>query len=130
MEHPTGEADDGPLRVDFDRRLRLEFHGSRITSDAGILVRRELDDALGPTYLTGATLSECRRGKNTRHLLTGLLRQAVFGRLAGYEDVNDADRLAHDPATRAVVERGRLDRRVASRSQNVSPDSPDVAASR
>ena len=34
MEHPAGESDDGSLRVDFDRRLRLEFHGSRITSDA------------------------------------------------------------------------------------------------
>jgi hypothetical protein len=38
-------------------------------------------------------------------LLTGLFRQSVFGRLAGYEDVNDADRLAHDPAMRAVVDR-------------------------
>jgi hypothetical protein len=78
MEHPTGEADDGSLRVDFDRRLRLEFHGSRITSDAGILAHRELDDVLGLTDLAGAVLSECRRGKNTRHLLTGLFRQSVF----------------------------------------------------
>jgi hypothetical protein len=105
VEHPAGEADDGSLRVDFDRRLRLEFRGSRITSDAGLLAYRELDDALGLTDVAGAALSECRRGRNTRHLLTGLLRQSVFGRLAGYEDVNDADRLAHDPAMRAVVDR-------------------------
>src|SRR6516225_7255222 len=117
MGHPTGESDDGPLRVDFDRRLRLEFHGSRITSDAGILVHRELDDAIGLTDLAGALLSECRRGKNTRHLLTGLFRQSVFSRLAGYEDVNDAERLAHDPAMRAVVDRSGLDRRAASSSQ-------------
>jgi len=117
MEHPTGEADDGSLRVDFDRRLRLEFQGSRITSDAGILAHRGLDDVLGLTDLAGAVLSECRRGKNTRHLLTGLFRQSVFGRLAGYEDVNDADRLAHDPAMRAVVDRGGLYRRAASTSQ-------------
>jgi hypothetical protein len=117
MKHPAGEADDGPLRVEFDRRLKLEFHGSRITSDAGLLAYRDLDDALGLTDLAGGVLSECRRGTNTRHRLTGLLRQAVFGRLAGYEDVNDAERLAHDPAMRAVVDRGGLDRRAASTSQ-------------
>ena len=49
--------------------------------------------------------------------MAGLLRQSVFGRLAGYEDVNDAERLAHDPAMRAVVGRGGLDRRAASTSQ-------------
>ena len=117
MEHPAGESDDGALRLDFDRRLRLEFHGSRITSDAGLLPYRELDDALGLTDLAGDVLSDGRRGKNTRHLLSGLLRQSVFGRLAGYEDVNDAERLAHDPAMRAVVGRDGLDRRAASTSQ-------------
>src|SRR5208283_1349563 len=117
MEHPAGESDDGVLRVDFDRRLKLEFHGSRITSDAGLLAYRELDDALGLTDLAGAALSECRRGKNTRHLLTGLLRQSVFGRLAGYEDVNDADRLRHDPAMRWVVGGKAAKGRAASPSQ-------------
>jgi hypothetical protein len=116
MEHPAGESDDGSLRVDFDRRLKLEFHGSRIMSNAGLLAYRELDDALGLSDLASAALSECRRGKNTRHLLTGLLRQSVFGRLAGYEDVNDAERLAHDPAMRAVVDRTGLDRQAASTS--------------
>ena len=117
MEHPAGESDDGSLRVDFDRRLKLEFHGTRITSGAGLLAYRELDDALGLTDIAGGVLSECRRGRNTRHMLTGLFRQSVFGRLAGYEDVNDADRLAHDPAIRAVVDRTGLDRQAASTSQ-------------
>src|SRR6516164_1012858 len=103
MEHRTGESDNDTLRVDFDRRLKLQFHGSRITTDAGLLVYRELDDALGLTDLAGTALSDGRRGRNSRHLLTGLLRQSVFGRLAGYEDVNDADRLARDPAMRWVV---------------------------
>ncbi len=62
-----------------------------------MLSYRELDDALGLSALAGDVLSEVRRGNNTRHLLTGLLRQSVFGRLAGYEDVNDAERLARDP---------------------------------
>ena len=74
MEHPAGEEDDGSLRVDFDRRLRLEFQGSRITSDAGLLAFRELDDALGLTEFAGAATSECRRGKNSRHLMAGLAR--------------------------------------------------------
>jgi hypothetical protein len=114
MEHPAGEAGDGALRLDFDRRLRLEFHGSRITSEAGLLAYRELHDALGRFDLAGTTLSECRRGKNTRHLRTGLFRLSVFGRPAGYEDVTDTDRLAHDPAMRAVVDRGGLDRRAVT----------------
>src|SRR6266567_4767184 len=103
MAHPTGESKSGALRLDFDRRLKLEFHGSNVTSDAGLLPFRELDDILGLTALAGVVLSDGRRGKNTRHVLSGLLRQSVFGRLAGYEDVNDADRLARDPAMRWVV---------------------------
>ena len=114
--HPAGDSRKLP-RVDFDRRLKLEFLGSKITSDAGLLAYRELDDVLGLTDLAGAALSDLRRGKNTRHLLTGLLRQSVFGRLAGYEDVNDAERLSRDPAMRAIVDRKGLDRRAASTSQ-------------
>jgi hypothetical protein len=63
------------------------------------------------------TLPECRRGSNTLHLLTGRMRQSVFGWLAGYEDLNDADRLANDPAMQAVVDRAGLDRQAASASQ-------------
>ena len=117
MAYPMGEAKLEPLRVDFDRRLKLEFHGSDISSDGGLVPYRELDDALGLTELGGEVLSEMRRGKNTRHLLVGLLRQSVFGRLAGYEDVNDAQRLSHDPVMRAIVDRKGLDRMAASTSQ-------------
>jgi hypothetical protein len=117
MAYPMGEAKRGPLRVDFDRRLKLEFHGSEITSDAGLLSYRELDDALGLSELAGDVLSETRHGKNTRHLLRGLLRQSVFGRLAGYEDVNDAERLSRDPVMRTIVDRKGLERSAASSSQ-------------
>ena len=72
---------------------------------------------LGLIDLAGAVLSECGRGKNTRQLLTGLFCQSVFGRLAYYEDVNEADRLAHGSAMRTVVDRDGLDRRVAVTSQ-------------
>src|SRR5919106_1209325 len=116
MADATGET-RGPLRVAFDRRLKLEFHGARITSDAGLLAYRELDDALGLTATAVSTLGEGRRGKNIRHRLLGLLRQSVYGRLAGYEDLNDAERLARDPAMRAIVGREGLDRPAASTSQ-------------
>ena len=103
MENPTGESADGPLRLDFDHRVKLEFHGSRITSDAGLLAYRELDDAVGLSRMAGDMLADTRTGKNGRHALVGLLRQSVFGRLAGYEDVNDAERLRHDPAMCWIV---------------------------
>src|SRR5687767_6050144 len=116
MADATGKTKK-PLRVAFDRRLKLEFRGARITSDGGLLAYRELDDALGLTATAASTLAESRRGKNIRHRLLGLLRQAVYGRLADYEDVNDAERLARDPAMRAIVGREGLDRPATSGSE-------------
>jgi hypothetical protein len=113
----TGEPKEPPLRPAFDRRIKLEFHGSRITSDAGLLAYRELDDAFGLTEIAIAKLLDDRRGKNLRRKLGGLFRQSLFSRLAGYEDVNDAERLARDPAMRAIVGREGLERLAASSSQ-------------
>src|ERR1700760_500252 len=117
MADPTGEADKGALRLNFDRRLMLQFHGSVITSDAGLLVYRELDETLRLTDKGADTLAEARTGKNGRHRLAGLLRQSVFGRLAGYEDVNDAERLCRDPAMRWVVGDRAITGSAASASQ-------------
>ena len=103
MANPAGESNSEALRLDFDRRLTLQFRGSVVTSDAGLLAYRELDDALGLSETAGDRLADARTGKNGRHALVGMLRQAVFGRLAGYEDVNDAERLRHDPAMRWIV---------------------------
>jgi len=117
MAHPMGESKDGVLRLDFDRRLKLEFHGSKVTSDAGLLAYRELDDALGLTDMVGDELVDPRTGKNGQHALTGLFRQSVFGRLGGYEDVNDADRLGRDPAMRWIVGGRAVAKAAASTSQ-------------
>jgi Transposase DDE domain group 1 len=103
MANPAGETTDGALKLDFDRRLMLQFRGSVVTSDAGLLAYRELDDALGLSAVAAETLADARTGKNGRHALVGLLRQSLFGRLAGYEDVNDAERLRHDPAMRWII---------------------------
>ena len=103
MANPAGELNAEVLRLDFDRRLMFQFRGSVVTSDAGLLAYRELDDALGLTTMAGDILADARTGKNGRYALVGMLRQSVFGRLAGYEDVNDAERLRHDPAMRWIV---------------------------
>ena len=81
---PAGESRTPHLRVDFDRRLKLEFHGSKVTSDAGLLAYRELDDALDLTEVAGGLLQDSRTGKNRRHGMVGQFRQSVFGRLGGY----------------------------------------------
>ncbi len=114
-----GDCQKSDLRVGFDRRLKLKFLGSQVTTDAGLLAYRELDEALGLTALSAEHLQESRLGRNKQHALLPLLRQSIFSRLAGYEDVNDAERLCVDPAMRHVVG-GRAavsDKRAASASE-------------
>ena len=114
-----GDAQNDDLRVGFDSRLKLRFCGSKVTSDTGLLAYRELDEALGLTELNAEMLTDSRLGANKRHLLLPLLRQSIYSRLAGYEDVNDAERLCVDPALRYVVG-GRAslpDRQAASASE-------------
>ena len=128
MAQPAGEAESDALRLDFDRRLRLEFHGSSVTSDAGLLAYRELDDSLGLMAFAGQRQVDSRMGRKSRHELVGMLRQLVFGRLAGYEDVNDAERLGRDPAMRLRPARlgvSRLSGCRATRTSSRSPVFPD-----
>jgi hypothetical protein len=83
--------------IELDIKV-VQFRGSVVTSDAGLLAYRELDDTFGLTSAAGDLLADVRTGQNGRHALVGMFRQSIFGRLAGYEDVNDALRLRHDPA--------------------------------
>src|SRR5277367_3636215 len=115
--NPTGAGKKPGLRMVFDSRLKLEFHGSKVTSDAGLLAYRELDAALGLTDLGENLLNDWRTGKNTQHSMVALMRQSIFSRLAGYEDTNDAERLAVDPTMRYVVGGRATERNAASTSQ-------------
>ncbi|MDH4220913.1 MAG: IS1380 family transposase [Candidatus Aminicenantes bacterium] len=99
MKHTMGER----LNIHFNRKIKLEFHGARLTSDAGLLAYRELDDALGLFESVSTFMNDRRTGRNIQHDMTNLLRQSVYSRLAGYEDVNDAERLSVDPVMRAVT---------------------------
>jgi len=109
-----GEKAKEALKLQFDKRLRLEFHGAKITSDAGLLACRELDGALELTEVAPTYLEETRGGRNVQHEIVPLLRQSVYSRLAGYEDTNDALRLARDPAMQAVIGRRALQKQAAS----------------
>ena len=80
-----GDGDKTPLRLQFNPKVRLEFHGATITSDAGLLPIRELDDALGLTHIAADYLQESRSGRNIRHHLVPLLRQSIYSRLAGLD---------------------------------------------
>ena len=63
---------------------------------------RELDERLGLSTLIAGNIRDDRRGKNTQLLLPDLLRQSIYSRLAGYEDLNDAERLSQDPTFRLI----------------------------
>jgi Transposase DDE domain group 1 len=112
-----GDRHNDPLRVDFYHQIKLEFHGSTVTSDTGLLAYRELDDALTLTSTAASGLHDTRTGPNTQHSLLALLRQSIYSRLAGYEDVNDAEHLCLDPALRAVVGGRAKDTQAASTSE-------------
>ena len=80
MDDATGERDREGLRLDFDRRLKLEFHGATVTSDAGLLAFRELDDALGLTPLASDLLVNPRTGKNGLDRIAALRPPVVVRR--------------------------------------------------
>ncbi len=97
-----GETKNRPFQLSFNNSLRVEFQGARVTSDGGLILVRELDERLGLRALIERHLIDSRRGKNVQLPLSDLLRQSIYSRLAGYEDVNDAARLSQDPTFRLI----------------------------
>ena len=90
-----GELQHEPFQFAFNGFLKVAFHGSRVTSDAGLILVRELDERLGLETLIAEHLSDSRQGLNTQFSLADLLRQSVYSRLAGYE-AGISDLLAPD----------------------------------
>jgi len=97
-----GERQNQPFQLSFNACLKMDFQGSRVTSDGGLILVRELDERLGFGELITQHLTDSPRGKNTQLPLADLLRQSVYSRLAGCEDVNDAERLSKDPTFRLI----------------------------
>jgi Transposase DDE domain group 1 len=98
----VGEKEKQPFQLSFNGSLRVEFQGARVTSDGGLILVRELDERLGLSALMERNLSDSRRSKNVQFPLSDLLRQSIYSRPAGYEDVNDAARLSQDPTFRLI----------------------------
>jgi len=108
-----GDATSDPIRLSFNPQLRVEFRGATVTSDAGLLLPRELDEHLGLSTLIERHLVDPRTGRNRQFPLPDLFRQSIYRRLAGYEDTNDAERLAEDPAFRMLASRDRREASIA-----------------
>jgi hypothetical protein len=111
-----GDKQHRPFQLAFNGLLKIDFQGSRITSDGGLILVRELDERLGLSELVREHLTD-RRGPNSRLPLADLFRQSVYSRLAGYEDVNDAERLSQDPTFRLIGSEKLWDRGAALTSR-------------
>jgi hypothetical protein len=93
------------LTFEFHRRQAVvaDFDGGLISSDAGLLPIRQLDHRLGWTAAVADILGDRRQGGKVSHDLRAIVRQRLFGLIAGYEDANDHTRLRHDPVLQTVA---------------------------
>ena len=95
-----GEGGKDAIPVGFDPGLKLEFHGSKVSSEPGLTPYREMHQTLGLTHTGAEMLGDWRTGKNTQHTVPAMVRQSVFSRLARYEDTNHALHLCVEPNMR------------------------------
>jgi hypothetical protein len=112
-----GEREKQPFQLSFNGFVKLDFQGSRVTSDGGLLLVRELDERLGLGKLIEEHLTDSRQGTNKKFPLADLVRQSIYSRLAGYEDLNDAVRVSADPTFRLIGSKKNWDRGAALTSR-------------
>ncbi len=112
-----GEKQTKPFQLSFNGFLKVDFQGSRVTSDGGLLLVRELHERLGLGKLIDEHLTDLRQGANKKFRLADLARQSVYSRLAGYEDLNDAVRVSANPIFRLLGSKKNWDRGGALTSQ-------------
>jgi len=95
------------LGFGFQPKLVVDFAGGTLTTDAGLLLVREFDERWGLSRDVVGQISDTRDARYVTHELDALVRQRLYQIAAGYEDVNDADRLRHDPTFQVVAGDGR-----------------------
>ena len=115
-----GERERKPFQLSFNGLLKVDLQGSRVTSDGGLLLVRELDERLGLGKLIDEHLTDSRQGSNKKFPFADLLRQSIYSRLAGYEDLNDAARVSADPTFRLIGSKKNWDRGGALTSRRQS----------
>jgi hypothetical protein len=106
MTHDAGEAGKRSIRPDFNRSVMIDFKGAKITSDAGVIMLREVDERFGIIAPIEDRIEDFRSQRHTRHTVVQMIRQRVYQIAAGYEDCNDADHLRIDPALRLAIGKG------------------------
>jgi len=99
----NGEKQNSGVIPSFNRSIRIDFQGAKISSDAGIMMLREIDERFSVTAPLAEDLEDTRSISHTRHTYVDLIRQRVYQMAAEYEDCNDANYLRIDPAVRLAL---------------------------
>src|SRR5678815_320445 len=94
-----------PLAPVGGKAVELDFNGGRLSSDAGIVLLKDIDEQLGLTRALAAVLSDRRDARRIHFTPEDLLKQRVFQIAAGYEDANDANTLRDDPIFKLMLDR-------------------------
>jgi len=116
----VGEKQSKPFQLSCNGSLKVDFQGSHVTSDGGLILVRELDERLGFGKLIEEHLTDSRQGTNKKFPLADLVRQSVYSRLAGYENLNDAVRVSAVPTFRLIGSKKNWDRGGALTSRRQS----------